>query len=55
MNRHPLGAIKDIKNSVKSVGRTHYIKFSDHINSALRTYYQSSNYDKQNIKPSSYR
>ena len=52
---HPLGAFKDIKISAKSVGPTHHIKFSDPINSALRTYSQSSNYDKQIVKPSSYR
>ena len=51
---NPLGAFKDIQTSAKSVGRTHHIKFSDTINSAWRTYSQSSNYDKQSVKPSSY-
>ena len=50
MDRHSLGAFKDIKSSAKSVRRTHHIKFSDPINSALRTYSQSSNYDKQSVK-----
>ena len=45
-----LGAFKDIKSSAKSVRRTHHIKFSDPINSALRTYSQSTNYDKQSVK-----
>ena len=52
---NPLGALKDIKISAKSFGRTHHIKFSDPINSALRTYSQSSNCDKQCVKPSNYR
>ena len=34
---NPLGAFKDIKISAKSLGRTHYVKFSDPINSAFRT------------------
>ena len=34
---------------------SHHIKFSDPINLAYRTYSQSSNYDKQSVKPSSYR
>ena len=42
-----LVAFQDIKISVKSVGRTHHIKFSDPINSILRTHSQSNNYDKQ--------
>ena len=42
-----LGAFQDMKISAKSVGRTHHIKFSDPINSVLRTYSQSRNYDKQ--------
>ena len=49
---NPLGALKDIIISEKSVGRTHQIKFSDPIHSALPTYSQSSNYDKQSVKPS---
>ena len=52
---NPLGDFKDIKVSTKSVGGTHHIKFSGPINSALRTYSQSSNYDKQSVKSSSYR
>ena len=52
---NPLGAIKDIHISAKSFGRTHHTTFSDPINSAWRTYSQSSNYDKQSVKPSSYR
>ena len=52
---NPLRALKDIKISAKSVGHTHHIKFSDPINLALRTYSQSSDYDKQSEKPSSYR
>ena len=52
---NPLGAFKDMQISAKSVGPTHHIKFSDPINSAERTYFQSSNYDKQSVKPSSYR
>ena len=51
---NPLGAFKDIQISAKSVGGTHHIIFSDPINSAQRTYFQSSNYDKQSVKPSSY-
>ena len=51
---NPLGAFKDKKTSAKSVGPTLHIKFSDSINSALRTYSQSSNYDEQSVKPSSY-
>ena len=52
---NPLRAFKDIKVSAKSVGSTYHIKFSDPINSALRTYSQSSNYGKQSVKPSCYR
>ena len=52
---NPLGAFKDIKISAKSAGGTHYIKLSDPINSTWRTHSQSSNYDKQSVKPSSYR
>ena len=54
-NRYFTWAFKEIKISAKSVGRTHHIKFSDPVNSALRTYSQSSDYDKQSVKPSSYR
>ena len=52
---NPLGAFKDIEILVKSVGRTHHIQFSDPINLAWRIYSQSSNYNKQSVKPSSYR
>ena len=52
---NPLWDFKDIKISVKSDGRTYHIKFSDPIHSVLRTYYQSGNYNKQSVKPSSYR
>ena len=51
---NPLGTFQDIKILAKSVWRTHLTKFSDSINSALRTYSQSSNYDEQSVKPSSY-
>ena len=47
---NPLGAFKDIKTWAKPFGRTHRIKFSDPINSAWRTYSQSSNYNKQSAK-----
>ena len=48
---NPLGAFKEIKIPAKSVRRTHHIKFSDPVNSALRTYSQSSDYDKQSVNP----
>ena len=51
---NPLGTFQDIKILAKYVWRTHLTKFSDSINSALRTYSQSSNYDEQSVKPSSY-
>ena len=50
-----LMAFKDIKILAKSVRRTYDVTFSDPINSALGTYFQSSNYDKQSVKPYSYR
>ena len=48
---NPLGAFKDKQISAKSVGRTSYKKFLI----LLITHFQSRNYDKQSVKPSSYR
>ena len=44
---NPLVAFKDIKISAKYVGHTYHVKFSD----AKYSYFQSSNYDKQSLKP----
>ena len=55
MNKQSSKGFERHKISAKSVGHTHHIKFSDPINLALRTYSQSSDYDKQSEKPSSYR
>ena len=45
----------DIEISAKTVGGTHHIKLSDPISLAFCTYSQWCNYDKQSVKPSSYR
>ena len=54
MNSQSSRGFQRYKNFGKISRSTHHIKFSDPINSALRTYSQSSNYDKQSVKPSSY-
>ena len=46
-----LYGLSKTKISAKSIGCTHHIRYSDLINSALRSYSQSSNYDKQGVNP----